>query len=565
MTRVQLAYLFLLTVFALYTSCSLSHGTASHSGPANQSAPSSSSAPANQSSPSNQPAPPGSSSTQAGASTPSVALIYAGDRTDRNVEASYSTPPGPNVDGNWSDAGPQVNTPWTNIFGLREVRVTDGNLPGGPFGEAARGPIAYWINYFSAYDPSIGGYYFDVPIDDGAGYKLYTINPSTMNVTPVCRAWPNCNMPYAYNWSFSTPGLMYFFSGTKIESYNYDVPGSAPTTIYDFSTCPGLSGQGNLGNVYPNRAGTVFGVTVGPSILASFNPTNGKCFWMSSMTGEVGGTDNPEPVQTNFPSPGYPLHAAETSMPGNWAMLVPACNPPACPAIFNVFWQIFDNSGNETTTPQLCAVFGGCAGHITLGGSEAFYVISAPQISGVSIAPHYDFGLFLMIELAGGSDSSGPYTRLHPVGPPYFNAFDLNDNCNVTDTHPAWNANDGSDTMPIVVSSFVDESTIYPLMSIQCAWDHEIDAIAADGSGTTYRLAHNHATGLSQPGAALATSYNALSMPVESPDGRLVLWATDWDSLLGEQIGAETYKRTDVFIVNVSSVVSPPVKGSLGR
>jgi hypothetical protein len=478
------------------------------------------------------------------------------------VEAAYSTPPGPNVDGNWSDAGPQINTPWTNIFGLREVRATDGNLPGGPFGEAARGPIAYWINYFSAYDPSIGGYYFDVPIADGAGYKLYTIDPSTMKVSPVCRAWANCNMPYAYNWSFTTPGLMYFSSGAKIEAYNYDAPGAAPTTIYDFSTCPGLSGQGNVSNVYPNRAGTVFGVTIGGSILASFNSDNNKCYWISSMTGSVGGTDHPSPVQANFQKPGYPLHTAETSISGDWAMLTPACTGSGCPPSFNVVWQIFDRSGNETTTTQLCTIFGGCGGHTALGGAETFYVIAGPQTSGVSVAPHYDFGLFPMNNPVGGTYTSGPYTRLHPFGPPYFNAANTSENCNVTDTHPAWNANDGSDTQPIVVSSFVDEPTIYPLMSIQCAWDHEIDAVASDGSGTTYRLAHNHATGLSQPGAALESSYNALSMPVESPDGRLVLWATDWESSLGEQIGSEKYERTDVFVINVTSAASPVAAAS---
>jgi hypothetical protein len=89
--------------------------------------------------------------------------------------------------------------------------------------------------------------------------------------------------------------------------------------------------------------------------------------------------------------------------------------------------------------------------------------------------------------------------------------------------------------------------------------------VASDGSGTTYRLAHNHATGLSQPGAGLATSYNALSMPVESPDGKLVLWATDWQSSLGEQIGAEQYERTDVFIVNVTSTSGPPAAISLTK
>lgn len=505
-----------------------------------------------------------STSSQASSPSPAAPALYEGDRTDRAVEAGYSTPPGPNVDGAWSDAGPQVNTPWTNIFGLREVRVTDGNLPGGPFGEAVRGPIAYWINYFSAYDRSVGGYYFDVPVDDGVGNKLYTIDPSTMKVSPVCRDWPNCNMPYAYDWSFTTPGLMYFFSGTKIESYNYDTPGVAPVIIYDFSTCPGLSGQGNVSNVYPNRAGTVFGVTIEGSVLASFNTGNNKCYWISSVTGDAGGTDNPTPVETDFPLPGYSLHSADTSILGDWAMLTPACTGSGCPPTYNIFWHIFDSAGNETTTTQLCTVFGGCYGHLALGGSHAFYVIAAPQTSGVSVPPHYDFGLFPMSDPEGGTYASGSYVRLHPTGPPDFNASGPDPNCNVTGTHPAWNANDGSDSQPIIESSFVDELTSYPLMSIQCAWDHEIDAVAPDGSGTTYRLAHNHATGLSQPGAPLASSYNSLSMPVESPDGRLVLWATDWQSSLGEQIGAEKDKRTDLFIVNVTKAPASSLRPGPG-
>jgi hypothetical protein len=56
-----------------------------------------------------------------------------------------------------------------------------------------------------------------------------------------------------------------------------------------------------------------------------------------------------------------------------------------------------------------------------------------------------------------------------------------------------------------------------------------------------------------------------LSMPVESPDGRLVLWASDWESSLGEQIGAEKYERTDVFIVNVTSGATPPATAGLAK
>jgi hypothetical protein len=108
----------------------------------------------------------------------------------------------------------------------------------------------------------------------------------------------------------------------------------------------------------------------------------------------------------------------------------------------------------------------------------------------------------------------------------------------VSDTHPNWNT---SDTQPIIVSSFVDQLVPrFSLMQINCAWDHEIDAVASDGSGTTWRLAHNRASGQANQLSDPDSSYDALSMPVCTSDGKYCMWATDWSGSLGTQTANTT-------------------------
>jgi hypothetical protein len=474
-------------------------------------------------------------------------FILHAQRSDRTPEPNYSNPD-PDVDGAWHDNGPQVGRPWTNIFDLSEVRLTDGgNIGGGDeWGDGVRGPVTWWTNYFSApgsfYDPSynasINGYMVDVPLDNGLGNKLFIVDPSTMYTYKFCEpSWTNCNMPYAGEWSFTTPGLMYFGSGTKVGQYNYATE-TGPSYLFDFANCPGMPSGGGVGNLQVTRNGQIFAANIGSSVFAVWNVQNWTCAWLSSQTGMTGGTAHPTPVRTNLKQIGYNLHDGWLSATGSYTAIVDDSAPISAP----FFWV----PGSTAVTQ--CTEFAGCGGHIALGGSKAFYVISEPKTSGISVPAHYDFGVFPMNDPVGGNYTSGNYTRLHPVGPPYFNAYAPNTECNVTDTHPAWQNNTGSDSQPIIVSSFVDESSSYPLMDIVCAWDHEIDAVAPDGSGTTWRLAHNRATGESNPSAGYGSSYNALSMPVVSADGKLVMWVTDWMWNLGVQPGTDQY-RTDVFIV----------------
>jgi hypothetical protein len=569
---------------------------------------------------------------------------------DRVPRPNLSVLPG-NVDGSWTDSGPQIDVPWINEFAEREVRATDGNIPGGyPDGDGWRGPSDSFPNYWSVYDPSIGGYYFYLTLD-GDGNRLFILNSKSMQVTPVCSNWSGCAMPYASEFSYVTPGLMYYPNGSAVYEYNYDT-NTGPTEIYDFANCPGLTanqsgGTSIVGTTYVSSNDQIIGARIGNSIFALYNTANTKCYWFSSVYGLVGGTDNPTPVASGLPWPGPPtLGALGTSASGSLpaqtyyvketvrtdlnyspAETLPSsegtvtlsttgsitigaptiasnplvnnigkycmvyigtasggetlqmsnqscsstltfsgplasgtASPPtanaagfwvhdmapsiagqfvlvvadqATGASANLIWQAFGPTGTETASTVLCSANGGCGGHVAPGFSYMFYVISGPLTGGVP--PHYDFGLTPLAMPTGNN-----YTRLHPSGPPYFNTYAPNTECNVNDTHSNWSYDNTSDGMPIVVSSFVDGSTSYPLMTVHCAWDHEIDAVASDGSGKTWRLAHNRATGLANPLSQDDSQYNALSMPVCSPDGHYCLWTTDWNSALGTTSGNTT-------------------------
>jgi hypothetical protein len=570
--------------------------------------------------------------------------------TDRVPRPNLSVLPS-NVDGTWTDGGPQINMPWVNVFGEREVRVTDGNVPGGyPDGDGWRGPSDSFPNYWSVYDSSIGGYYFYLTLD-GGGNRLFILNSKSMQVTPVCSNWSGCSMPYASEFSYVTPGLMYYPNGSAVYKYNYDT-NSGPTEIYDFASCPGLTanqsgGTSIVGTTYVSTNDQIIGARIGNSIFGVYNTSNAKCYWFSTVYGLIGGTDNPVPIASSLPWPGPPtlgtlgktasgslpaqtyyvketvrtdlnyspaetlpsnegsvtlsstgsitigpptiasnpllssvgkycmvyigttsggetlqmsnqscssiltfsgplatgtasppttnsagfwVHDMAPSMTGQYALLVA---DQVTGASANLIWQAFGPTATETASTVLCSANGGCGGHVAIGTNTMFYVIAGPVVGGVP--PHYDFGLTPLATPTGNN-----FTRLHPSGPPYFNTYAPNTECNVNDTHSNWSYENASDGMPIVVTSFVDGTTSYPLMTIHCAWDHEIDAVASDGSGTTWRLAHDRSSGLANPVSQLDSQYNALGGAVCSPDGYYCLWTTDWNSALGTTSGNTT-------------------------
>jgi hypothetical protein len=462
-----------------------------------------------------------------GASSAGPYSVAPTDRNPRPQLGNY----GSNVDGSWHDSGPQVYKPFKNTFGLREVRATDGNIPGGwNIGDGWRGPVNSETNYFSVYDSSFGGYWFYVPLDNGAGNHLFKLYASSMTVSPVCENWAGCAMPYAAEWSYTTPGLMYYSSGSKVMEFNYQT-NSGPTEVYDFSTCPGILeySNGNVSALYISRDDSVLANWLPDSeVFATYNRNTGVCDWISTQSGMEGGTSNPEgTLISNTSWIPNSLHSAAINGNGQWAFLT--LKTPVH-GLYNIFWQV------GTTNADTCEVWGWCGGHLAFGNEKFFYVSSSPQTTGVSVPPHYDFALAPINN--SSNESIGNIIKLHPEGAPYFNTYAPDTECNVSDTHPNWNSGDGQ---PIIVSSFVDSLVPgFSLTQINCAWDHEIDAVASDGSGTTWRLAHSRASGQANRFSDPMTSYNALSMPVCTSDGKYCMWATDWNGGLGTQTGNTT-------------------------
>lgn len=619
------------------------------------------------------------------------------DRVARPVLGNFGT----NSDAYWTDSGPQVGIPFINDFGLREVRLTDGNIPGNVSGLAWRGPNNMGQQYWSVYDPSFGGYLAYAGTDNTNNYYLFQVNSSSLTATPLCETGgpAACAMPYYSLGTFSnvTPGLLYFASGSSIEAYNYDT-NSGPTTVFDFSTCPGISNVTGVGGdninygITVDHTDTIFTAGVGNSIMGAYDRTTGSCYWLSTVYGLSGGTGQSNPVAASLtdtvagytntawpvaPSLGSPsgatggslvagttyyiqvtemigcqssygngagcgsgnyqyvsetdpsseisfqvpagdtaislpittsgsplealkgscnvymsttsgaetfqqnvlckktssnftitgpinsssttpstsnkagftfhsVNAAGTNAPSSgsvWMMQSPACiTGGGCSgvSVYNIFWQPFDSNGNLQTSAYICQFNGGCDGHVDMGTNGAFYIISGPQTNGVPA--HYDSGLGSY----SATQNTGQYTRLEPSGPPTFNTYNPNTECNVSDTHPNWSFDNQSDTSPIVVGSFVDSAVPgFSLTQIHCAWDHELYSIASpgvsasgvlNGSGLTHRLMHLRSTGAQNPLAGDDTSYNALGIPDCTDDGKLCMIASDWNWGLGDAV-----------------------------
>jgi hypothetical protein len=112
------------------------------------------------------------------------------------------------------------------------------------------------------------------------------------------------------------------------------------------------------------------------------------------------------------------------------------------------------------------------------------------------------------------------------------------------DQHQSWNNVDPADSLPFFSSTW---STTTPFPT---AWYNEIIAVAADGSGKTWRFAHNFITARSQ---RFSTEY---AIGTVSQDGKFFMVSSDWMGKLGSESGAVNCTigadcRGDVFVVEL--------------
>jgi hypothetical protein len=186
-------------------------------------------------------------------------------------------------------------------FGSRIVRVTDeagvgGVFPGFSFNTNSSAEINEWGKFNPSLGPN-GGYYFYV-FAAGAGAVLFSLDASTMQVTPHCEGLPRCHLARGGSFSYTDPNVIYgsFDSNSTIDSYN--IATRKQTTIYDFRKCPGLPADlsGYPGSLSNSGDDTKFSGYAGGrmqgwgSLATYYDRTTGHCYWYDTGTGTVGGT-----------------------------------------------------------------------------------------------------------------------------------------------------------------------------------------------------------------------------------------------------------------------------------
>jgi hypothetical protein len=236
------------------------------------------------------------------------------------------------------------------------------------------------------------------------------------------------------------------------------------------------------------------------------------CSILNTQTGRVGG-DWGANGTINIPDR-WTIHNVKLSKDGNWMVIArTTCLSSVCNDD-PYFWEI------GTTTVNSCGDAGHCSGHWTEGYTQWVNCNNSPMANQV-------------IRSFSPATSVSNLTSIFPAG--------------ITaplDQHQSWNNVDPDDTLPVFSATW-SSTTPFP-----AAWYNEIIAVAADGSGKTWRFAHSFITSRSQ---IFSTEY---AIGTVSQDGRFFIISSDWMGKLGSESGAAnctigTDCRGDVFVVEL--------------
>jgi Putative Ig domain len=445
---------------------------------------------------------------------------YSCSRTDLNIVQVPSTPPSV---GNLVGANTIVTDP---NFGNRIVRITDTNT--NP--SASTKNFTYVTSSSGSADDNlwnIDSTLFIVQDTGSAGYP-FTFTPSTLQAARMyVSSFPATNgftLSDDGNWSRVNPNILYTYQGTAINKYDFTdrTNPPSPQSVYDFTSSPNCLPAGftetwsTKGGVSGND--TVFAMGYsnsgiqGTGVYAVVYKVGSGCSALNTQTGQVTG-DWGVKGAINI-ADRWTVHNVKLSKDGNWLVVAPQnCTSPSC-SKGPYFWQI------GTTNVGSCGDGGMCSGHWTEGYTHWVNNNNSP-LSNQAIRSFADW------------DDPSALTHTFPsgmIGP--------------LDQHQSWNNVDPNDTLPFMSSTW---STVSPFPA---PWYNEIIAVAADGSGTTWRFAHSFITARSQ---RFSTEY---AIGTVSQDGKFFIFSSDWMGSLGSESGATTCTigtncRGDVFVVEL--------------
>ena len=445
---------------------------------------------------------------------------YPCSRTDQGIVQIPSTIP--NI-GNLQGANSIITDP---NFGNRIVRITD----------AATNPSSSFQNrtFVTASSGSADENLWNLDStlfivqDSGARAYPYTFDPIALQASrmyvPSYPATNGLTLMDSGVWSRVSSNILYVASGTTINKYDFTDRNNAPSPqlVYDFTSSPNCLPAG-FKKTWQSRGGVSGDDTVmamaysnqgaqGTGVYAVVYKIGSGCSMLNTGTGQVTG-DWGSQGSINLPDR-WTIHNVKLSKDGNWLIIArQSCSLSSCLAQ-PYFWQI------GTTNVVACGRTGQCDGHWTEGYSHWVNNNNTP-IGNQNIRQF------------GATISPTALTFSFPSG--------LR---GIFDEHQSWNNVDPADSVPFASTTW-SSTTPFP-----SPWFNEIIAVAADGSGTTWRFAHSFITTQSQN---FSTKYGIGSV---SQDGKFFMFSSDWMGTLGSESGSSTCTigtncRGDVFVVEL--------------
>jgi hypothetical protein len=468
----------------------------------------------------------GATSTLLGAapSTPAVPLAYdaISDRGARDKPDLIHVGP----------AGFSFNDP---VFGSRMWRITDGDTRPAFPGRSYRTPSATHQNAWSA-----GSEYFYVGASDGTVIP-FAFNASTgaaARIQPSRDGDGGLTLRFYIEPQFSyvTPGILFGATnrpGSNLHTIEqYDLKADKYTSLLDLeSLVPDLHGT-YIGGIASSsgaveRILTFFG---GASqdlhhyvvVFDRANPQNRKLLDTRASTIDGAATSTPL---------GFDLHHAFIDRSGRYVLLYPTGTARAEPRKAAPIYVWDTTSGSITPLPEDTARSGG---HDAIGYAALVNQDCCAKTT-------WDAAQWQARSLATPITSRDLIT---PVLTP--KEVSLAD-------HPTWNNAQPDRLVPFITATYrfgANQGELRP-------WDDEILAIQSDppsGLGAeVWRLAHHRSDVRSDTDAA-QPAFWYMPRPNVSPDGRWVLFTTNWEKTLGTDPRADAGERArqDVFLLQLT-------------
>jgi hypothetical protein len=411
-------------------------------------------------------------------------------------------------------------------FGSRIVRVTDANTNPA----AANVNMTFVTTSSGSADDNlwnVDSTLFTVQ-DTWADTYVYSFNPSTLQASRLyVSSFPATNglmLSSSGNWSRVNSNLLYTNAGTAYYKYDFTdrTNPPSPQLLYDFTSSPNCLPAGFTATWYTKGGvsgdDTVFAMAYsntgdqGTGVYAVVYKVGSGCSLLNTQTGHVSG-DWGANGTINI-ADRWTIHNVKLSKDGNWLIIESTtCTSSTCTAE-PYFWQV------GTTTVNSCGQGGSCGGHFTEGYSHWVNNDNSPMSNQVERA----FAQPTSITNLTNSFPQG-------ITPPF-------------DQHQSWNNVDAADSLPFFAVTW---STTTPFPA---PWYNEIIAVAADGSGKTWRFAHDFTSTHSQ---RFSTEWGIGTI---SQDGRFFIFSSDWMGQLGSESGTAactigTDCRGDVFVVEL--------------